>query len=117
MQTVEAEPGAPVEVRLEGVEDERARDEERTGEHDEHAGGDPDERAGSHRTLSVNGAVSTFPPTLNCRNKRHVPDWGSKTPTFSFPGDDECPLIRVLPKMPAQAGVFAPHTCVWKYDN
>ena len=85
--------------------------------HDHRARSSPQERPSRHRTRSVNGAVRTLPPTLHCRNSRHVPGCGSKTPTLNLPGVDECPLIRTPPKDPAHAGVRAPHTCVWKYAS
>ena len=37
-------------------------------------------------TSSVNGAVTTRPPTLVWRNRRHVPGAGTSTPTVSLPG-------------------------------
>src|SRR5262249_51246015 len=113
-----AEP-RPADGLLEPQPDERRpRRElvrERPGrEDDERARTGPDENPSSHRTFNVNGAVSTFPRTLNWRKSRHVPGCGNRTPTLSLPGAAEWPPMRVFPKMPAHAGVFAPHTCVWK---
>ena len=43
-------------------------------------------------TSKVKGAVSTRPFARVCRNKRHVPETGTSTPTRSFPGVVELPL-------------------------
>src|SRR5262249_61139445 len=85
------------------------------GQDDERAEADPRRRPqSSHRTCSVNGAVITCPPGLNCRKSRHVPATGRRVPML------RCPVVVALlasfgfPSTLTHPGVLLPQTCVWK---
>ena len=62
----------------------------------------------------MNGAVTTFPSTCACRNIRHVPAPGSRTPTSSSPGFGDEPTAALVPAQTLSSGG---QTCVWKYEN
>src|SRR5262249_20838100 len=66
------------------------------------------------RTWSVKGTVSTFPSSRHGRTSRHVPDAGTSTPTFSFPGVVEVPTTLVAPMTLVQPLTPGAQTCVWK---
>ncbi len=66
----------------------------------------------SHLTASVNGAVRTRPSTFDCRNSRHVPGTGRRTPTRSWPGRVVVPVTRAPPRMLVQPDMPGEHTCV-----
>ena len=82
-------------------------------------GGDGEGQAESHEcsfhlTSSVNGAVTTRPPTLVWRNRRHVPGAGTSTPTVSRPGFDEVPTTCAPPSVEVQPLAPGAQTWVWK---
>src|ERR1700761_6465964 len=67
-------------------------------------------------TFSVYGAVITLPPSFICRNSRHVPGAGSRTPIVSFPGAVEVPATRLeaTPGSAPQLGASGAQMWVWK---
>ena len=75
-------------LRRERVDDRARREHDRDG--DERPDREPQTQR--QRTWSVKGTVSTLPSGLHCRNSRHVPGAGTRTPTLSFPGVVELPV-------------------------
>ena len=68
-------------------------------------------------TGSTNGAERIFPPALSCRNSRHVPESGRRTPTVRWPGVAELPATLLPPKTLVQPPAPGLQTCVWKYSK
>ena len=56
----------------------------------------------------------TFPSTRVWRKSRHLPGAGTRTPTFSFPGVAELPVIFVPPSTLVQPVAPGAQTWVWK---